>query len=334
MGMQAIVDFLDDWLEFARLRPYVTHLWRSLVIDRKGAAVVNREFLDWLSQREQPERPFLAFLNYFDAHYPYQLTPGRLHRFGVEPTDIRQPTTDPALVGSGQDGVSSRRTWRLSPMLMTIASPTSMSSSGSLLDELERRGVLERTWLIIASDHGESFGDHAGIFCHGSSLYQSEVHVPLLIIPPGGSATKQVVTEPVSLRDLAATIVDVLGLESGSPFPGSSLARFWDGTGPAAPPARVASDAVLAEVVPNDPSHLDAAGLPRKTWPLGALIEGEWSYIRREGDLREELFHLRGDAKEQRNLAGEAAVQPRLERMRAALGRLTAGPLSPQRFSR
>jgi hypothetical protein len=40
------------------------------------------------------------------------------------------------------------------------------------------------------------------------------------------------------------------------------------------------------------------------------------------------------DAKEQRNLAGDAAAQPTLERMRAALGRLTGGPLLPQRFNR
>ena len=82
---------------------------------------------------------------------------------------------------------------------------------GRLLDKLRKRGVLDRTWLIIASDHGESFGEHAGVFCHGTSLYQTELHVPLLIVPPGGAAAKQIVTETVSLRDLAATIVDVLG---------------------------------------------------------------------------------------------------------------------------
>jgi hypothetical protein len=43
---------------------------------------------------------------------------------------------------------------------------------------------------------------------------------------------------------------------------------------------------------------------------------------------------LRLDAREQRNLAGDAAAQPKLERMRAALGRLTGGPPLPQRFSR
>ena len=55
--------------------------------DRKEAATVNRELLDWLSDRPQPDRPFFAFLNYFDAHHPYELPPGHLHRFGVEPTD-------------------------------------------------------------------------------------------------------------------------------------------------------------------------------------------------------------------------------------------------------
>ena len=69
-----------------------------------------------------------------------------------------------------------------------------------LVDKLRRSGLLERTWLIITADHGESFGEHAGVFCHGTSLYQTEVHVPLLIVPPGGRATKQVVGEPVSLR--------------------------------------------------------------------------------------------------------------------------------------
>jgi arylsulfatase A-like enzyme len=205
---------------------------------------------------------------------------------------------------------------------------------GSLFDELKERGVLEQTWLFIVSDHGESFGEHAGVFCHGSSLYQTELHVPLLIVPPRARTAKRVVTETVSLRDLAATIVDVLALEAGSPFPGASLARFWTGAKPAPSPDPVSAEPALAEVLPSDRSNLDSYGMPKKSWPLGALTEGEWSYIRREGDVREELFHLRTDARQQRDLAGDPAAQPTLRRMRAALGDLTAGPLLPERFSR
>ena len=102
---------------------------------------------------------------------------------------------------------------------------------GRLIDELERRAILDRTWVIVVADHGESFGEHAGVFRHGSSLYQTEVHVPLLLIPPAaaGNPSGRTVAEPVSLRDLAATIVDELGFQEGSPFPGESLARFSHG---------------------------------------------------------------------------------------------------------
>jgi hypothetical protein len=68
--------------------------------------------------------------------------------------------------------------------------------------------------------------------------------------------------------------------------------------------------------------------------PLGAVKEREWSYIRRERDASEQLFHLSQDANEQRNLAGDPSAQTTLEQMRRALDRLTGGPLTPERFSR
>ena len=333
LGIHPIVDLLVDRPEFARLRPYGHEFWRSLVDDRKAAKVVSRELLDWLSQRVQPERPFFVFLNYFDAHAPYHLPPGRVHRFGLAPTDSHR-------WGLIQYWAELDKT-RLSPWEIALAADAYDDcvadldeQLGKLLDELHRRGVLHQTWVIITSDHGESFGEHTGIYTHGSSLYQTELHVPLLIIPPGVGATKQVVKETVSLRDLAATIVDVLGLEAGSPFPGYSLARFWDRTSRVAPPQRASSDPALAEVIPIDPLDGASRGLSKKIWPLGSLNEGEWSYIRREGDLREELFHLRVDPIEQRNLAGDPGAQPTLERMRESLGRLTDGPLLPRRFNR
>ena len=52
-----------------------------------------------------------------------------------------------------------------------------------LLDELSRRGVLDDTLVIVASDHGEHLGDH-GLFFHGCSLYRQVVGVPLVIVDP------------------------------------------------------------------------------------------------------------------------------------------------------
>ena len=91
---------------------------------------------------------------------------------------------------------------------------------------------------------------------------------------------------------------------------------------------------MLSEVVPLDRQSTGslAHGL-KPRWPLAALTEGDWTYIRREGDVREELFHLGEDAQERHNLAGDPAMQPTLERMRRASAELTAGPLTPQRFN-
>ena len=84
--------------------------------DRKEAAVVNREFLSWLSQRRQPDRPFFVFLNYFDAHYPYLVPKEHVHRFGARPKDQKEwdlienwRTADKAKLSVGDIAVCSRR---------------------------------------------------------------------------------------------------------------------------------------------------------------------------------------------------------------------------------
>jgi arylsulfatase A-like enzyme len=328
-GIRGVELFLEDRLDIDLLRTPVHRLWSLISADRKDAAVVNREFLDWLTRRRQPERPFFAFLNYYDAHVPYQLPAGRIHRFGIRPSDARESDMIESWWPMDKTAISPRDiTFALNAYDDCVADLD--EELGRLFDELGRRKVLDTTWVIIAADHGESFGEHAGVFCHGTSLYQTELHVPLVIIAPGGSPSKQVVTETVSLRNLAATIVDVLDLEKGSPFPGESLGRFWvrPSSSPSPPP-----DQALSEVVPIDPINPDPMEMVKPHWPLAAVNEGGWTYIRREGDVHEELFHLREDAKESRNLAGSPDSPPELERMRGSLNKLTAGPLTPDRFN-
>jgi arylsulfatase A-like enzyme len=351
-GIEEIERWLEDWLDFDWLSPATDRLWWMFQNNRKDAAEVNREFLDWLSRRSQPERPFFAFLNFYDAHYPYELPPKRLHRFGARPRNLREANLLRDWLQLVQEGPSERQIG-----VARDAYDDSLADLdeqlGRLIDELDSRSVLDRTWLIITSDHGESFGEQQGVFWHGTSLYQAQVHVPLVMVPTAGGPSPRVVTETVSLRDLPATIVDFLGSQARSPFPGKSLARFWGGS-TAAPvvargphfqavnfdrpadhgpgPATLAP--VLSEVVPiqsfdRDPSQW--LEMPR--WPMAALTIGDWTYIRREGNVREELFHWPEDAREQHNRAGDRAAKLVLEHMRTTLRRLTAGPLTPQRFS-
>ena len=122
----------------------------------------------------------------------------------------------------------------------------------------------------------------------------------------------------MSLRNLAATIVDVLNRESGSPFPGESLARYWEGA--ALPHRRLHPVKPLWPRSFRTTSSIRRLRFAQQTWPLGALKAREWSYIRREGDVREELFHIGEDLKEQHNLADDPAARSILEQMRQSLG--------------
>jgi arylsulfatase A-like enzyme len=330
-GLQTIGDVLGDTLELDWLRAGVRRVRERFETDRKEADVVSREFLDWLAHRPQPERPFFAFLNYCDAHTPYQLSPRRVHRFGVKPGDEREYR----LI---QDWWTMDKS-RLSPEELAFvfnAYDDCVASIdeqvGRLFDELERRKALDRTWVLLVSDHGESFGEHAGVYLHGSSLYQTELHVPLVVVPPPATRIKPVVGETTSLRNLAATIVDLAGQSADSPFPGVSLAQAWRPSS-RSPVDAGSEESALAELVPNETLVGSASDSSRLPWPLASLTEGGWSYIRREGELLEELYHLREDPQEQHNVVDSANSRPRLEQMREDLSRLTLGPLTPDRFN-
>ncbi len=286
---------------------------------KKDGASINRAFLDWLSHRHQPARPFFAFLNYFDAHDPYVLPEGAKYRFGLKP---RRP----------DDFIFLGEYWELVdklalPPVWRVLGRDSYDNCvaylderlGDLVDELQRRGVLDRTLLIVTSDHGEGMGEH-DLFEHGESLYRPEIHVPLVIVLPAGQRATAVVREPVSLRDLPATILDLALLGAGSPFPGRSLADLWRHPFPG--PGPVASYGVISELPKPNPKDPNRGRSPAWRGPLISLAEGDFVYIRNQRDGTEELYNEQDDPGELRDLSRVEAMQPVLERLRRRLDEL------------
>ncbi len=212
---------------------------------RKDAGTVNADFANWLSRRPGTDRPFFAFLNYFDAHAPY--FPPRVtdYRIGLRPSTpadfavlqnweaIDKPSLDEYHKALAVDCYDD--------CIFSIDEQLNL-----LVSLLGQRGLLDRTILIVAGDHGEGFGEH-DLFVHGDSLYRQEIHVPLLIVLPPSRTTFGRVGEPVSLCDLPATIVDLLGLGS-SPFPGQSLAGRWGHS-------KASSATVVSELLSPNPAN-------------------------------------------------------------------------------
>ena len=177
--------------------------------------------------------------------------------------------------------------------------------------------------MIVVSDHGEGLGEHE-LFDHGESLYQTEIRVPLLFILPSGGTTPLIVSQSVSLRDLPATIVDLVGLTTGSPFPGRSLANLWRG-GSAVADHTGPSEAVSELPSPN-PSNPNQDRSPAHRGPLVSLADGDFVYIRNQRDGSEELFNERDDPRELTNRARQEAFQSILKRFRSQLSAIQAQP--------
>jgi arylsulfatase A-like enzyme len=303
-------------------------LGRLLASPRKNAERINRDFLGWLSGRPNRERPFFVFLNYLDAHAPYLPPAGTSRRFGSIP---QTPRDFSVLVEQWASLDQSRLPERYRAMARDCYDNCLAyldECLGHLFRELERRGELDRTLVIVTADHGEEFGDH-DLFDHGESLYRPEVRVPLLIVPPLGRRQQAVVTRAVSLRDLPATVVEMVGLEAGSPFPGESLARTWRPEAANLPSASVLDDGVLSELESPNPANPSRGRSPASRGPLVSLAEGDFVYIRNEADGTEELFNDRDDPGERRNRARDAAAGPILKRFRERLAELATRSAPP-----
>lgn len=142
---------------------------------------------------------------------------------------------------------------------------------GRMLATLERRGLLDRTLVVVTSDNGMPFPRAK------SQSYELSHHMPLALRwPEGIAAPGRVVRDLVSFVDLPATFLDVLGLDAASagmqPFAGRSL-RPWFEAGGAGdhPPVR---DHVLLGRERHDAGRPDDAG-----YPVRGIRQGDWLYL-------------------------------------------------------
>jgi len=320
--------------EAARLTPgvFIKHAWlmratlrnrtlRSLVGTdqdpaRPPVTTINRRFLEWHESQAQG-RPFFIFLNYFDAHDPY-----------IPPHDVFRRI-------AGYD-----RTKDVDPLLRYLRDPRRKAPAaavresrdaydaaiakqdadmGALLDEMERRGMLRNTVVVITSDHGEEFGEH-GVYHHGTNLYASAVHVPLVIFGPGAPAGLRV-TEPVTIRDIAATVTSLAHFPTAVAFPGVSLAGTWSDESP----ATGAGSPVISETKRgiNLPD-----GYQNARDDAHAIVDGPLHYIRINSG-REQLFDWFSDPREQHDLLGTPAGDSAAPRLRSALAQVFLNDSAP-----
>jgi arylsulfatase A-like enzyme len=226
--------------------------------DGLNADRMNEQALQWIDQ--QAQEPFFLYLHYVDPHFPYDPSPS-FKRFGDEPVDR-------------YDG----------DILFTDA------KIGELYAELERRGLLESTWLVISADHGEEFGEHGGIY-HGRTAYQEVLHVPLIIHHPTLLASAKRVKTQVGLFDIAPTLLDLVGIPVAPGMEGASFASAL-----LEPSIDLAEREIYSQVGLNDSA-------PGNNYL--AISTPTQKYVVDLKNGKEELYFTEDDRLEQRNVAPE-----------------------------
>jgi len=186
----------------------------------------------------------------------------------------------------------------------------------AVVAELRSRGRLDRTILLVVSDHGEEFGEHGG-WQHDQSLYEELVRVPMLMRLPGAEHGGLRVSQPVSLLDVVPTLAELLGepgLAEGAA--GRSLVPLLaDGAKPD-PEARVVSTRW------NRKKYYQPFAEKRGDLNV-AVREGSWKAIWNSVTDRVELYDLARDRRERRDRRPE---QPELAERLGALAREAAAP--------
>lgn len=237
--------------------------------------------LAWLDESQRGSRPWFLYVHYIDPHADYLPPPEFAARFGVKP-------------GAKYSGADQRA------LLLTFRPPESADDLATLVglydgeiaftDEHVGRllSAVETGWkntlVVVTADHGEEFGDH-GRLLHTMTLYEEQLHVPL-IIAGAGLPSAHVVEAPVSLVGLWATVADLTRQAVPAATGRSFDAAARGGRADAAP-----LFADLDTVSPGIP-HIHRRALLEEPWKAIAPVDGTPL-----------LFNLEGDAGEKHDLA-------------------------------
>ncbi|MEA3350544.1 MAG: sulfatase-like hydrolase/transferase [Chloroflexota bacterium] len=250
--------------------------------------------IDWMSRSlESAQQPFLGYYHFFPPHDPYHT---RIDFYNCFMDDGYGPQLKPdqPLFSDRPENTLIKQRRLYDEFILYVD-----AEFARLHNDLEQAGLLENTWLILTTDHGEMF--ERGIHGHTTPVfYQPVMNIPLLIFPPG-QETRQDVYDPTSAIDLLPTLLHATGQEIPDWAEGVVL-----------PPFSTTSAASISErdISSVQVERIDNVG--NITQASSMLIRGDYKLMwfmgfgeREIDNQRVELYNIAADPEELHNLASE-----------------------------
>jgi arylsulfatase A-like enzyme len=256
------------------------------------AETVGTRALAWLDANwKRGDGPVFLYLHFMEPHAPY--TPPEPFRSRLLP-----PGTSDEATRLANQAIEVFRFLELSTEQATLLSALYDGeiayldhALAKLFERLAARGFLDRALVVVTADHGEEFQEHRG-WMHGWSLFEEVVRVPLLLLAPDFRGHREV-RQPVSLIDVAPTLLELAGLSPEVRFVGRSLTPLLRVGGATPAP-------IVLELEANA-----EAGADRRIHAAGLVSDSRKLLVRPDGAAV--LFELTRDPGE-RSPADPAAV--------------------------
>ncbi len=184
---------------------------------------------------------------------------------------------------------------------------------GALFERMTALGLWNNTMVVLTSDHGEELGERNGVFEHVQRLYESLVHVPLIIALPDETNAGKQVSEPVRHIDLLPTIGHFFGFESPPDIRGKNL---W-------PLGNIGMRPAVSETY-----------RPQARSDRVSVRHGDFKLIRDQRTKREELYNIKKDPREAKNLGSRVSIKGASPKSFAAVRTMLNNMLEIERASK
>lgn len=320
---------LLDWISFG----FETDL-RALMYRWIYHAIIFQRIKRWITLSRKRNRPFFIFVNYFDAHLPYFPPRPFSKRFG----NILNGNSDVKKIDEcfnkrfgfpyiAKEVEVTKEEWNTVISLYDAEIAYIDFFIGKVLDYLRKYELLDDTLILVTSDHGENLGDHQ-LASHAFCLYDTLIHVPLIISSPRNTSAGKRISNLVSTIDIFPTLLGARDLEDKYKIDGKNLIPFEE---------RIHHNYVFAEYGPPIPQIRTMNRLcPRAKVTSDIFNKGlrclrsiDFKYITASNG-EEEWYDLKNDPSEGKNMI-DRIPQKKRRKLKAIITEELKGPMAKKR---